>query len=272
MYPTMKNPPADLIKKMKTDRIFASLFYPNTLAAVVLLYLPMFAGLLYRLRSVIRRSLCLALWGLFAIAGCGCLLWSGSKSGWLIFLCLGLIAIFHCRLSARIKISVVTVLCVAGLAGFFIRYKTFFDRGATSVSARFDYWEGALKIGWSHPIFGTGPGTFGKMYRLVRPPESEPAKLTHNDYLEQWCDSGIVGFLAYFVFIAASLSLLYRKSGRVLESLDFWIWLGLLGVALHCLVEFHLYIPALAWPLFFLLGRQSSVGSISTIDKLPALP
>jgi hypothetical protein len=34
----------------------------------------------------------------------------------------------------------------------------------------------------------------------------------------------------------------------------FAVWLGLLGLFLHSLMEFHLYYPALAWPAFFLLG------------------
>jgi len=38
------------------------------------------------------------------------------------------------------------------------------------------------------------------------------------------------------------------------SSLRFALWLGLLGWALQGLVEFGLYIPALAWPAFTFLG------------------
>jgi hypothetical protein len=39
------------------------------------------------------------------------------------------------------------------------------------------------------------------------------------------------------------------------------VWLGLLGWALQSLVEFGLYIPAIAWPAFGLLGWLVAQGS-----------
>jgi hypothetical protein len=38
----------------------------------------------------------------------------------------------------------------------------------------------------------------------------------------------------------------------------FSVWLGVLGWSLQGLLEFGLYIPALAWPAFALLGRLSA--------------
>ena len=37
-------------------------------------------------------------------------------------------------------------------------------------------------------------------------------------------------------------------------SVEFAVWLGVLGWSLQSLVEFSLYLPALAWPAFVLLG------------------
>jgi hypothetical protein len=79
------------------------------------------------------------------------------------------------------------------------------------------------------------------------------AKLTHNDNLEQASDSGIPGSLAFTGFILITLCGRYRhslKSGWP----AFLIWLGLLGWALQAAIEFGLYIPALAWPMFLLSG------------------
>jgi len=267
IYPTLTSPPPDLIRKMKTNRIFATLFYPNTFAAIILLYVPVFVGLLIRLKDFLKPSIRAVLALLILAPSLCCLIWSGSKAGWLLFLLIVLIAIFHCGISRRMKVGVLVSLGVLGLLGFFVRYKAFFDKGATSVSARFDYWEAGWKTGLAHPITGAGPGTFGPAYLKIKRPDSEMARLAHNDYLEQWSDSGLVGFLAFFGFIAGSLVLLYRHSDKNIHSESFWIWLGLLAVSLHSFVEFHLYIPALAWPMFLLFGLAWGRVAAKNIDK-----
>jgi O-antigen ligase len=93
----------------------------------------------------------------------------------------------------------------------------------------------------------------------VKKPESEPARLVHNDYLEQASDSGLPGFLSYGAFIVCGLGWTFRRwwMGRVQDPqswLVFGVWLGLFGWALHGLIEFGLYIPGEAWIVFTLFG------------------
>jgi hypothetical protein len=270
VYPTLKNPPADLIKRMSTTRIFSTLFYPNTLAGAILLYVPLMICLLLRAREFLRPAILFTV-GTFSVSSAAvCLFWSGSKTGWLLFLLLSLVALFHAKFDKRNKALSISVLLLLGVSGFIIKNKAFFDRGATSVVARSDYWGAALKIGLGHPLFGTGPGTFGSHYLKIMPAGGEPSRLAHNDYLEQFCDSGFVGFATYFAFITGSMVALYRKSAKSIQDGNFWIWLGLLGLCLHSCVEFHLYIPALAWPLFFFFGRQWGV-EMNRHASIPAL-
>jgi O-antigen ligase len=85
------------------------------------------------------------------------------------------------------------------------------------------------------------------------------ARLAHNDYLEQASDSGLPGFLVYTVFIVSALVWTFPRQGRppstgAQDWLVFAIWLGVLEWSLQGLVEFGLYIPALAWPAFGFLG------------------
>src|SRR5262245_37265807 len=152
----------------------------------------------------------------------------------------------------RIKVAVIAILLAAALAGFFVKYRNYFSRGATSVVARFDYWKAAWQIIKDKPVFGSGPGTFGVVYKRLKDPKSEMSKLVHNDYLQQGSDAGVVALLAYTALILGSLSALYRRCRE--DLLEFGVWLGLLGIALQGLVEFGLFIPALAWPQFLLLG------------------
>src|SRR5690606_7108271 len=139
------------------------------------------------------------------------------------------------------------------LAAFFIRYSQYFQRGAPSVGARFDYWSAAVETAKTHPLFGTGPGTFAIPYGKIKAPESEMARLTHNDYLQQASDSGWVGFTLYGGLVFGVFWNLYRYS----FSKD-WVFklvlIGLFAWGLQSAIEFGLYIPAISWTAFLLMG------------------
>ena len=193
IYPQLKEVSPEYLKKMSSDRIFSTLFYPNTLAGGLLLLLPATLAALWQTRQLMTAAARWFLIGLVGIAGLACLYWSGSKGGWLLMLMLGLVALLRLPFNQRLKIVLVTGVLLAGLAGFFWRYAAFFQKGATSVSARFDYWRAAVQTAKDKPLFGTGPGTFAIAYQKIKRPESEMARLVHNDYLEQASDSGLVG-------------------------------------------------------------------------------
>lgn len=252
--PDWQKSPPELLKKMESNRIFSTLVYPNALAGVILLLAP---PLLFNLCSRsqrwprVLRGVVVGIVGYFAVA---CLIWSGSKGGWLVALAMVLVLLLHLDFPKATKTAVVSLVLLAGLAGFFLKFSGYFQKGATSVGARFVYWSAACQTFKDNPVFGTGPGTFSVPFKKIKPPEAEMARLTHNDYLEQASDSGILGFLTYAPIFLASLALLYRHSSKSLASIDFWVWLGLVGWATQGFFEFGLYIPALAWPAFALLG------------------
>ena len=269
VYPQLKEVPPEYLKKLTSDRIFSTLFYPNTLAGALLLLGPPLLGFVWASRG---RLTSLMRWLLMALSGfavLACLYWSGSKGGWLLMLVIGLVWLLHLRLRKWLKITMVGVVLTTGLVGFFWRYSAFFERGATSVVARFDYWEAAWKTAKQHPVLGAGPGTFAVSYKRIKRPESEMARLAHNDYLQQACDSGFVGFMAYAAFIWGSLIWVYFMGGLGGDWLKFSVWLGLLGWALQGLLEFGLYIPALAWPAFVFMGWLLGLAR-KRIDKTPA--
>ena len=81
------------------------------------------------------------------------------------------------------------------------------------------------------------------------------ARLAHNDYLEQFSDSGIPGGIFYGAWIVLALATVGRrvwKTGN--QQSSFAIFIGLLGWFVQGIGEFSLYIPALAWTAFTLLG------------------
>jgi O-antigen ligase len=255
IYPHPDQPvPPDLMKRMATNRIFATLFYPNTLAGVIVMLLPAllaFIGSLERLMTPAARRLLI---GVVGGGGLACLYWSGSKGGWLLMLVLIFVGVLFLPFQQRYKTMLVCAVLAIGLAGFFIKYSAFFRKGAPSVVARFDYWRGAVQAVSEKPVLGSGPGTFGVTFKRLKKEDSEMSLMAHNDYLQQASDSGVPGFLAYAGLVVAGLVYAFRRSRLREDRLKLAVWLGLLGWALGSVVEFGLYIPAVAWPALALLG------------------
>jgi hypothetical protein len=245
--------PREYLLKIASNRVFGPLVYPNALAQLIILILPICLWQLWTLTSRWPRMVRLVVAGLFGYLGFACLYWTGSKGGWLVALVVAAVLFLHLEFPKKLKVTLISAGLVLGILAFFLRFSAYFEKGATSVGARFSYWRAAAQTTAAHPLLGTGPGTFSIPYKQLKAPEAEMAKLTHNDYLEQASDSGIPGSLAFTGFILITLCGRYRhslKSGWP----AFLIWLGLLGWALQAAIEFGLYIPALAWPMFLLSG------------------
>jgi hypothetical protein len=253
--PGMVNDPA-YQKRIESARIFSTFSNPDAMAGGIELLLPVTLFFLWQLTPKVRNPV---RWAFVAIlGGCGlaCLYWSGSKAGWLVTLIMGVAAVGHSTLPAKWKRNLICGLLVLGVAGFAARYAASYKKQQVSVGTRLTYWNAALQIAAKHPVSGTGPGTFSVPYAQIKRPGDDFARLCHNDYLEQACDSGWLGYEAYTTMIICFLSFLYRYRVRNSQGFNshFMIWLGILGLCLHSLVDYHLYSPALAWPMFFLMG------------------
>ena len=237
-------------KKILSDRVFGTFVYPNALAGGLLLLLPVtLAGILQIGRSALFRW---ALGGLLAAGGLAVLYWSGSKSGWLIGLVMAGVALWRMPAKASVKLAVLIGLVGLGVAAFVGRHGAYFEKGASSLSARFDYWRAAGQMIRQRPLLGYGPGTFQRQYANLKPADAEMAKLAHNDYLQQGSDSGLPALLSYAAFIFGSVLLLYPRGH--LSIVRFCLWLGVFTFAAQGLTEFALYIPGLAWTFFLFLG------------------
>lgn len=254
VYPTLHEVPTSFMKKMNSTRIFGTLFYPNTLAQVILMLLPPVLAVVWsaeRLFTSSARSFLMAILGLSAL---GCLYWTGSKGGWLIMLVIGVVGSFFMPIKRSTRLLIITSVLIAGLAGFTIKHLAYFQKGAPSAEARFDYWRAAVSTTLENPLFGSGPGTFAQSYEKRKKPESEMARLAHNDYLQQASDSGIPAALLYTAFVIGTLAWTCRHCRLREDWVRLGVWLGLLGWALQSLMEFGLYIPAVGWIAFAFMG------------------
>jgi hypothetical protein len=243
-----------ILAKFAKGRAYGTLVYPNALAGMILLLFPLSLVLVFdrtkRLRPAIR-ALVIALALFLGSAG---FFWTGSKLGWLIAIAMSCLWLFRLRWPARLKWVVFAVILLMGLGIFAVRFHNYFAAGATSVGARFDYWRAAAQTARTHPLLGTGPGTFQRSYAQLKAPDAEMARLTHNDYLEQFSDSGIAGGIFYAAWIFLALTLIGRRVWQSSDPVTFALFTGVLGWFAQGLGEFSLYIPALAWTAFTLLG------------------
>ena len=244
--------PPEYLARVSSKRIFSTLFYANTLAGVVLLMLPALLVAGWRLwpeRYRLYRAICT---GLLLYGGVACLFWSGSRAGWLIAGLVGFVALLWVPLKRPVRITVASLCLAIALVGFGIRFADYFDRGAPSAVARFDYWKVAIQIVSDKPILGSGPGTFGHLYRELKPPDAEMSRVVHNDYLQQASDSGLPGMFLFtgWIFGAAYIAL-RRGRGSLLARC---VWLGFFAWLLQGFVEFGLFIPAVSWVGMVFLG------------------
>ena len=255
-----------ILAKFAKGRVNGTLVYPNALAGLILLLFPvslvLVIGSTKRLRPSIR-ALAIALTLFLGLAG---FFWTGSKLGWLIAMFLGGLCLLRLKCAPALKWTTLILVLVVGLGVFAVRFHHYFANGATSVGARFDYWRAAGQTTLTYPMLGTGPGTFQRPYAEIKAPASEMARLTHNDYLEQFSDSGVAGGLFYGLWVCLAMTTIGRRTWPQSGNLNLAIFIGLLGWFIQGLGEFGLYIPALAWTAFTFLGAALTLSG-NEFDK-----
>jgi O-antigen ligase len=263
----MANPA--ILAKFAKGRVYGTLVYPNALAGIILLVFPVSLVLAFNSAKRLRPAIRGIVIALTLFLGGSAFFWTGSKLGWLIAIALGGLCLPRLHWPARLKWIALAIVLILGLGIFAIRFYNYFAAGATSAGARFDYWRAAEQTTLRHPLFGTGPGTFQRPYAQIKSPEAEMARLAHNDYLEQFSDSGIPGGITYAVWIIISVSAIGRRTWKTAKSAAFAIFIGLLGWFAQGLGEFGLYIPAAAWLSFVFLGcgLDFDSGDVKVIKK-----
>jgi hypothetical protein len=257
-----------VLAKFAKGRVMGTLVYPNALAGAVLLLMPLALTLAFgtkELRPLIRVIVIV----LTCFLGGAGFFWTGSKLGWLVAMGIGGLYLFRLNWPARSKFTALGIIAILGLGIFAVRFHNYFAAGATSAGARLDYWRAAVQTAAKNPLAGSGPGTFQRPYEQIKSPDAEMARLAHNDYLEQFSDSGIPGGVFYGAWIVFALVTVGKRVWKTGNQIIFAIFIGLLGWFVQGVGEFSLYIPALAWTAFTLLGCSLALTG-NRFDKDPA--
>ncbi len=187
--------PPDLLKKMSSNRIFGTLFYPNALAGVILLLLPATLAVFWSMNKWLTAGARLFLMTVAGLSALACLYWSGSKGGWLLLLVIGFVGILFLPFKRQYKLRADRRRACSRLGWLFceifgvLQARRPQRRGAVRLLAG-----GFANSEGEAALWDRSEHLCHCLYEKLKKPESEMARLTHNDYLQQASDSGMMGF------------------------------------------------------------------------------
>jgi len=242
----------------------------NHFAGLMELIVPLGLGMLL-LRGARRDQLPLV--ALFTILPIGALFLTASRGGIMTFLVqlglLGMLAL--ARTVWRRQLAVITGVLI--LAGAFVAWlgvgralERFAEFRSQEVSEarRLVIIKDSWRIFLDHPLMGTGLGTLESVYpRYESSYDGKVVNHTHNDYVEALAETGVIGGLCCLAFLVGLFYLvrtnLDSEQGPFIRAVHVGALVACVGLLVHSLVDFNLYIPSNA--LLFLL--QASLASSS---------
>ena len=126
-------------------------------------------------------------------------------------------------------------------------------------------WQSAWQIIKNSPIIGTGIGTFFIVYPPVQHPNDESSgDFLHNDYLQFWLETGLIG-LGLMMLVMVAIIIIFVRTFRYknltlqnrMEATG--LMAGLFAVATHSFVDFNFYIIAILMIMGFMCARMQEI-------------
>ena len=252
-------PPA-FMARLGTHQVFSTFVFPPALAGYLVILLPLTITLFVSVRGRWPRMLP----GLALATGVLCLYFTHSKGGWGIFIfSLPLLAFIlagrrHRRwmfLLFFVAIGLFLILVLSGIAPY-VELRGLRD----SFNVRVEYWRAGLGMLRDFPLFGSGLGTFGSIYARYKLPGAEETQLAHNNYLQIWTETGILGIVSFFWLWGAFLGGGGKNikggggGGGERRALVVGCYVGVIAFLIHSLVDFGLYVPGIATYVWLFMG------------------
>jgi O-antigen ligase len=243
-------------------RASGSFGIPNSLAAFLVLLLPVAGVLTFRQRATAVERVW---WGWVTVVFAFGLLLTMSRGAW-IGLVLALLAwplsTRRWRWRRRVAFAgfaLAGLICVSAVV--VATSPKFRDRIERLVRdsgelSRPILWRAGWNLFREHPLIGTGAGSYNVLFERYRPSRfADEPQWAHNDYLNTLSDYGAIGFVLFFG-AGGAIALRHRRADRNgAEFTGDWfdspsvtgaLGIGVLAFAIQLFVDFHLKIPALA--------------------------
>ena len=251
----------DFLRGFTFERLRASFTNANGFAGWLIIFIPVFIGLLM---TNFRRGKIL-LGGLVILLFISLLL-TYTRGAWLGFvLGLGLMCYWFSRsLSRKSKVLVYTLIIICSVGIVSILSKGVKER-AKSINKiegsglfRVNLWKEALSIVEDFPVLGTGLNTYSIVARNYKSVEGGGI-YPHNSYLQMAAETGILGLASFlwilFVFFRTGFKFLNNKKNPLLIGLI----AGILAFLIQAFFDTHLYSLQLVVLFWFMMGLTMAV-------------
>lgn len=256
---------AALIDRIKSGRVFSTLIYPNSFAGLLVLAIPVAAGLIKN-----EKKLRLLFIPVLALLAANLVL---TKSlGAFISLIAAVTLVFFSASDPALRAFKNYLLAILALSAV-IFGAVLYIRGPEHVIPalipRFESWLKMLDIARHYPITGTGPGSFEEIYNNGGFSASPYLKFAHNAALQAMIELGLPGLiiilLAAFYSVRSILQNFYFTRTPQRKVAITALLTGLIAFLLHNMADFDIYNFELA--LVFtaalaVLMSQVTIGSI----------
>jgi hypothetical protein len=114
-----------------------------------------------------------------------------------------------------------------------------------------------------NPWFGVGWGAFEKAYPRYMILDGYPVKLAHNNYLQVWAETGILGLNAFVGLWLVFLYTFWKKvrpgAAGELRGVACGVGAGVIAFLSNSLVDFALYLPTFVYFVYAMLGLLVAV-------------
>mgnify|MGYP001618976701 CR=1 FL=1 len=254
-------------RKLFQSRVTASFINPNDLGSYLITLAPLVLSMIFVNFNKKLKALLL----IFAMIVLSVLMLTNSKGAWFAFL--GALLFLSFYIKKRYVLYILLVLFIIGLilpAVFnfssinLVKRMVSFSGDAGAIDRKF-LWLAALRMFYAKPLFGVGLGTFMENYqRFWIRPTTEIA-YAHNCYLQTLAETGIIGLLAFMLFLCVWFAKTIQILSRPYKSEDAFVYfsflgltVGLLAYLLNSFVDTNLYSLTIAVLFWFILGLQQA--------------
>lgn len=247
------------------SRAFSFVGSPNVLGSFLILHISIAFASFMAAQHPVKKRLYLIATGVSIL----CLVFTLSRGAWLVFLVAFIL--LSLWLDKRILIALIIMSLVTPLA-----VPSVYNRMAYMLSpqyitsstegGRIGRWTQALEYWRAEPETGLGLGNFGGGTAIAAYPRS--AYSVDNFYLKIGTEMGLLGLAAFLYLLLAAIRLSRRAlaltEDRYLRILGTGIFVGLLAILGHNLVENMFERPLMATYFWFFLGLLLALPGIKT--------
>lgn len=252
----MKSVSETYLDRIASNRIFATFVYPNTFAGYLLMIYPVvfFSVFLEKQKSIFRYINILILAMILPVFAA-----TESMGGWFCFLIVSFLILLFFIIPKKYYFYACTAILLIAIFLIYAGIKIGTLPKIASLVDRANYWIAAIEIFKKYPFFGTGPGNFSHFYLQFKLPGAMEAKFAHNLFFEILVSTGLIGcilfFLSIFFFIRDNVGKIFLPGENNLIRGFFF---GMVGIFLHCLVDFDYANAAIITILFTFAGLIES--------------